>query len=346
MSPPCRRAVGLTSGDHPERDPDLPRGPDPRRARPWDLRPGGPGTSGPGRPGPPGQSRGREVRGMPATPGGPLVGRAGELGSLERILGGLDRGGPGAIAVAGEPGIGKTRLLKELAARAGARGYLVLSGAASEFENDLPFSVFVDALDEYIAGLEPDRLAALDDAVRAELAHIFPSLSALAGNQEVAPQHERYRSHRAVRALLEQLAQTLPLVLVLDDFHWADSASVELLGALLRRQPAAGVLTAVAIRPRQTPERLAIALERAHRSAAVTRIGLGALSLDEARQLLGERFDVARTALLYQESGGNPFYLEELARSPTRAPQFTSAPEISLTGLDVPAAVTTSLAEE
>src|SRR5262249_56598127 len=81
---------------------------------------------------------------------------------------------------AGERGIGKTRLLRELAARAAVRGHLVLSGAASEFENDLPFSVFVDALDEYVAGLEPDRLAVLDDAVQAELAHVLPSLSALA----------------------------------------------------------------------------------------------------------------------------------------------------------------------
>jgi predicted ATP-dependent serine protease len=63
------------------------------------------------------------------------VGRADELGSLERILGELDRGCPGAIEVAGEPGIGKTRLLTELAARAAARGHLVLSGAASEFEH-------------------------------------------------------------------------------------------------------------------------------------------------------------------------------------------------------------------
>ena len=303
---------------------------------------------------------------MPATPGGRkapvpperakqagvtlltghFVGRADELSSLERILDELDRGCPGAIELAGEPGIGKTRLLTELAARAGARGHLVLSGAASEFENDLPFSVFVDAVDEYVAGLEPGRLAVLDGAVQAELAHVFPSLSALAADQQVSSQHERYRSHRAVRALLEHLAQSRPLVLVLDDFHWADPASVELFGALLRRPPAAAVLTAVALRPRQTPERLAITLERAHRSAAVTRVDLGALTLDEARQLLGGRFDVARAALLYQESGGNPFYLEQLARLPARAPQFTSAAEISLAGLDVPAAVAASLAEE
>ena len=158
---------------------------------------------------------------------GHFVGRADELGSLERLLDELARGHPGAVEVAGEPGIGKTRLLMEVAARAGARGYLVLSGAASEFENDLPFSVFVDALDEYVAGLEPGWLAVLDGAVQAELAHVFPSLSALARGRQVSPQHERYRSHRAVRALLEHLARPLPLVLVLDDFHWADSASAE-----------------------------------------------------------------------------------------------------------------------
>ena len=276
---------------------------------------------------------------------GHFVGRADELASLERVLDKLDRGCPGAIEVAGEPGIGKTRLLRELATRAGARGHLVLSGAASEFENDLPFSVFVDALDEYVAGLEPDRLVVLDHAVQAELAHVFPSLSALAAGRQVSPQHERYRSHRAVRALLEHLAQALPLVLVLDDFHWADSASLELIGALLRRPPAAAVLTAVALRPRQAPERLVITLERAHRSTAVTRVDLGALTLDEARQLLGERFEVARAAVLFQESGGNPFYLEQLARSPARPPQFTSAPEIPLAG-DIPAAVAAALAEE
>ena len=135
----------------------------------------------------------------------------------------------------------------------------------------------------------------------------------------MALQHERYRSHRAVRALLEHLAKTRPLVLVLDDLHWADSASVELLGALLRRPPAAAVLMALALRPRQMPERLSAALERAHRAAALTRIELGALTPDEARELLGEAVDGADATVLYEESGGNPFYLEQLARSLDRA---------------------------
>ena len=217
-----------------------------------------------------------------------LVGRADELGSLEAVLDELDRGAPGAIELAGEPGIGKTRLLKEAAARAQARGHLVLSGSASELERDLPFSVFVDAMDEYVAGVEPNRLAALDDQVQAELAHVFPSLWALGGGREVALQHERHRSHRAVRELLERLAAPTPLMLVLDDVHWADSASVELLGALLRRPPATPVLIVLAVRPRQTPKRLSAALERAHREGVLTRIDLGALSLAEARVFLGE----------------------------------------------------------
>src|SRR5512132_1452793 len=136
-----------------------------------------------------------------------FVGRTDELRSVEQLLDELDRGSAGAMQLAGEPGIGKTRLLRELAARAEARGHIVLSGSASELERDLPFSVFVDALDQYVAGLEPNQLGVLDDDAKAELAHVFPSLRALTSGHEVAAQHERYRSHRAVRALLEQLAE-------------------------------------------------------------------------------------------------------------------------------------------
>jgi DNA-binding NarL/FixJ family response regulator/tetratricopeptide (TPR) repeat protein len=281
------------------------------------------------------------------TPGtGYLVGRADELGSLERLLDELDRGHPGTIEVAGEPGIGKTRLLKELAARAEARGHLVLSGAASELEQALPFSVFVDALDEYVAGLEPKRVAVLDDEVQAELAHVFPSLSALAGGHEVALQHERHRSHRAVRELLKRLAAPAPLVLLLDDVHWADAASVELLGALLRRPPATAVLMVVAVRLRQAPERLSAALERAHREGALTRIELGALSPAEARVFLGEALDPAEAAALYEDSGGNPFYLQQLARAlDLTGGTASAAAELSM-AIDVPSAVAAALTEE
>jgi predicted ATPase/DNA-binding NarL/FixJ family response regulator len=275
-----------------------------------------------------------------------LVGRGAELESLEEVLDELERGRPGATALIGEPGIGKTRLLRELAGRGDARRWLVLIGSASELERDLPFAVFVDALDEYLESLDPKQLGRLDEEVRTELAHVFPSLSSLATTRDVALQHERYRTHRAVRALLEHLADIGPLVVVLDDVHWADAASVELLGALLRRPPAAPVLMAMALRPRQMPERLWAALERAHRTGALTRIELGPLTSDEMRELLGDDVDTADAAVLYEESGGNPFYLEQLARSPERAAEETSAAEDSLGGIGVPLAVAASLSDE
>jgi len=273
----------------------------------------------------------------------PLVGRADELAAFGAALDELDAGSSGAVALLGEAGIGKTRMLRELASRAERRSHLVLAGSASELERDLPFSAFVDALDEYVEGLGADRLSALDDDVQAELARVFPSLASLARGRKPALQHERYRSHRAVRALLAQLADTTPLVLVLDDFHWADSASVELLGALLRRPPAAAVLVALALRPRHVSEQLSAALTPAHRTSVLRRIELGALSIDETRELLGQRVAAADANVLYEQSGGNPFYLEQLARS-LRHAAGTSGTEISLSG--VPPAVVAALGEE
>jgi DNA-binding CsgD family transcriptional regulator len=272
-----------------------------------------------------------------------LVGRAGELDSLAGALAELDRGRSVAALLVGEPGIGKTRLLTEFGARADAEGHLVLSGSASELEHDLPFSLFVDALDEYVRGVEPGLIAPLEDDVQTELAHVFPSLTTLAGVQPAALQHERYRSHRAVRALLEQLASAQGLVLLLDDLHWADPASVELLGALLRRPPSAPVLMALATRPLHGPERLSAALERARRADQITRIELGALSAEEARELLrgaGNRVD---PDVLYVESGGNPFYLQQLARASGATAVLD---ETSLAEIGVPATVAAALAEE
>ena len=275
-----------------------------------------------------------------------LVGRAEELGQLDRVLVGLEKGRAASVEVRGEPGIGKTRLLAEFGARADRRGWTVLSGSASELERDLPFSVFVDAVDEFLGGLDPDVLTNLGEDVHNELSHIFPSLSAVETTHQVAPQPERYRAHRAVRALLETLADLRPLVLLLDDLHWADAASGELLGALLRRQPARPVLLVLAMRPRQVPERLSTTLERAQRESKTVRIELGALSPDEAREFLGDGVEGAFAADLYLESGGNPFYLEQLARSLARRGERLADPGTWTSNLGVPPGVAALLSEE
>jgi ATP/maltotriose-dependent transcriptional regulator MalT len=275
-----------------------------------------------------------------------LVGRVDEVDALNRAVSGLADSGAGTLVVLGEPGIGKTRMLLELAARADEQGQIVLSGSASELESDLPFWVFVDALDEYVVALEPRRLESLEDDVRAELGRLLPSMSEYASAGEVAIQDERYRAHRAIRELLERLAATKPLVLILDDVHWADSASIELIGALLRRPPSAAVLLTVAARPRQLPPRLAAAIERARRGGSLTQLELDGLAREDAALLLGDKLDEDAAKVLYEESGGNPFFLEQLARAPRQAARSASGAPLSLAGIEVPTAVVAALTEE
>ena len=104
---------------------------------------------------------------------------------------------------------------------------------------------------------------------------------------------------------------------------------------------------ALALRPRQVPERLSAALDRAHRDRRLARLELGALTLNEARALLGEANEGALAAALYEESGGNPFYLEQLARVAGRGrPRAIVATEPSLGDLEVPPLVAAALTEE
>ena len=134
-------------------------------------------------------------------------------------------------------------------------------------------------------------------------------------------------------------------MLVLDDVHWADSASVELLGAPLRRPPAAACRVVRAVRPRQLPNRLSATLERACREGLPTRIEPGALSQVEARAFLGEAVDAVHAAALYEESGGNAFYLLQLARALDLTGGASSA-AAELSHIEVPFAVAASLTEE
>jgi ATP/maltotriose-dependent transcriptional regulator MalT len=246
----------------------------------------------------------------------------------------------------GAAGIGKTRLLTEAAQRADARGHIVLRGTAAELERDIAFWVFIDALDEYVESVEPRRLGNLPDDVRTELARVFPAFAQSGRGDAAGLPNERYRINRAVRELLERLAATKPLVLVLDDFHWADPASVDLLGSLLRRPPPAAVLLVVAARPRQAPTRLAGTLERALRDGSLARLELSPLTSEEATAMLGQAGPDERTTALFEESGGNPFYLEQLARSPEFADRLSPPPLVSVDGVHVPPLVIAALTEE
>src|SRR4051812_47018544 len=167
-----------------------------------------------------------------------LVGRRAELEAIDRALDALAAGQPGVVEITGEAGIGKSRLIAEASERAEGRHALALAGRASEFERDMPFGVFVDALDDYLGTLNPRRLESLGTDTQRELGVVFPALADGLGGTAALPS-ERFRTHRAVRMLLDLLAVSAPLVLALDDLHWADDASLELLSHLLRKRSSA-----------------------------------------------------------------------------------------------------------
>jgi DNA-binding CsgD family transcriptional regulator len=222
------------------------------------------------------------------------------------VLEGLDSGV--VLTVEGEPGIGKSRLLSELAAAADERRFLVLEGRGNEGELDVPFGPCLDALDDYLGSVNPRTLQPADAEGRNELARIFPSLAELGDANAAAVQEERYRSHRAVRTMLEGLAARQPVLLTIDDAHWADSASIELLSHMVRHPPRARLVLAIGLRPAQAPERLRAELGTAQR------IELSPLADEQAVALLGDLDDEPAVREVLRRSGGNPFYLEQLAR--------------------------------
>ena len=268
-----------------------------------------------------------------------------ELERLDAALDGLAALEAACVAVEGEPGIGKTHLLTQLRANAEERGFLVLAGSATEFERDLPFSVWVDALDAYVASQELDLDEAWNADLVDELAGVIPSLLPHSDGKRGSVADERYRAHRAVRRLLELLAREQSLVVVLDDLHWSDEASLELLAALLRREPDAPVLLAVGFRPAAAPAALSAALA----VPSAQRIVLEPLSEAQANLLLGD-LEPREAATIYRHGGGNPFYLEQLRRAREEgrlsAAIDAAGVDTDVAGVAVPAAVAASLAEE
>src|SRR5436853_429956 len=181
-----------------------------------------------------------------------LVGRDGELEFLTARLAEAEGGAARFAAVEGDPGMGKSRLLRELAERAAGRGCVVLHGRAAEFERELPFGLFVDALDSFLEAAPGSAFGALDQEQVDELASAFPAMRPLASGDSPAPAPEdRIRVYGAVRELLGCLAPGKTVLITLDDLHWSDRASLELIGHLLRRPPRAKVMLAFSYRTRR-----------------------------------------------------------------------------------------------
>src|SRR5689334_13848444 len=155
-----------------------------------------------------------------------LVGRETELETLEGVVTDVRAGARRIVVMLGEAGIGKTALLGEAIAAGKPAGCLVLAGRAAEHEREVPYGLIVDALDDHVASVGAARLR----AVGPELAAVLPSARDPGSPAPRRPSQpvDRFAHHRSVRSLLELLARERPMLLCLDDLHWADEGSVEL----------------------------------------------------------------------------------------------------------------------
>ncbi|WP_367319343.1 AAA family ATPase [Streptomyces sp. HUAS ZL42] len=235
-----------------------------------------------------------------------LVGRSAELAQLDALFAGLGRSSaPAVVDIAGEPGIGKSRLLAEACARAGRAGFTVLRGLATEYEQHLPFQAFTDAFADADPGT-PDADPALAEAVS-----VLHGIRHAPGDASGSGAAARFGRHRAIAALLSRLGER-GLVLAIDDLHWADPASRELVDHLVRHPVRGRVLLVLARRARQTPTSLTAALTRGADSGAVLHLALEPLPEQEAISGLACDLPEDRARRLYAASDGNPLYLLSL----------------------------------
>jgi tetratricopeptide (TPR) repeat protein len=273
-----------------------------------------------------------------------VVGRLEELAVLCAALKQTTAGHAGVIALTGEAGIGKTTLLRWAFRQATERAATVAAAHAAEYERELPLGVWVQALDDVVGRMDPRRLDRLGGDDRVELSALFPSLTNV-DMRALCPAGERHRMHFAVRALLEELATDGPLVIGLDDMQWADTASIELLAHLLRRPPRGPVLLLVAYRHRYASPLLATAFEAACQDGRARILELAGLNRTELGELIGPSTEPGERAMIYRESGGNPFYAEQLVRhTVTSGEPATSSTRHAIP--DVPPLVQVSLAQE
>jgi DNA-binding SARP family transcriptional activator/tetratricopeptide (TPR) repeat protein/putative sterol carrier protein len=254
----------------------------------------------------------------------PFVGRRDELARTQRMWEKAETGERQVLLVTGEPGIGKTALVNQAARTAHAAGALVLFGHCDE-ESLIPFQPFVEALGHYASLCPIDELRSEASGVASDVAMLVPELRRrlpdLAGSSDPGADAERYRLFEAVPAFLGAIAEQEPVVLILDDLHWADRPTLQLLLHTVRRTPGTPLLILGTYRDtdlvRTHP--MAEALVELRRANLTERIPLRGLAADDVIALVagGDAADAEDRALgeaVWAESEGNPLFVREILR--------------------------------
>src|SRR6185312_8433678 len=249
-----------------------------------------------------------------------LIGREAELSLLEDALLAALRGDGGVLIVGGEAGMGKTRLVNELVARAQRLHCAVMSGACSEAELSLPYLPFLEAIGNRLTMEDPHALRDRLGAAAEDLAQLFPQLGRPAqGGTD--PMAAKLRLFEAILLMLRDAARERALLLVLEDLQWADPATRELLDYMTRRLRSTNVLILATYRMDEMHRKhpLVPTIQGWRRSGQAEFIELHPLPATSVADMVCAIFDEHTVSdefrdFLFERSEGNPFVLEEMLR--------------------------------
>ncbi|MCU1352062.1 MAG: hypothetical protein JWM05_1271 [Acidimicrobiales bacterium] len=252
------------------------------------------------------------------------VGRAAERAQLDAMVAAAAQGRGGMVLVAGEAGLGKSRITRETVAGAARRGMMVLTGHCLDMVSPPPYQPHIDQIEEAARETSPEGLRGALGENAPEVAKLMPSLRQryddIPAPPELAPEQERRYMLHGVGQFIERAAANRPLVLVFEDLHWADESTLLLLRHIGPRLAHIPLLVIGTYRPDEldADRPLTTAIGPLKRDVGATEIRLRRLDRDQVAAVLESRAGQVPPAelvdLVVDETQGNPFFVEEVFR--------------------------------